>query len=133
MAKIYIVNEKGLGGFCLRPDKDTLIEPGIDNAFEETLMNAETKKRYMADGHIKYVDDKKAKAPAKAPAKESAPVEVPEALKEFLIYTEDDLKDLKRADLDEKVKDVYEAAGIEEVPEFGNMDEIKAFLTSEAE
>lgn len=133
MAKIYIVlaAAHGLGGFCLRPDKDTLIKPGEE--FEETLMDAGTKKRYMADGHIKYVDDKKAKAPEKAPEKESAPVEVPEALKEFLTFTEDDLKDLNRGELDEKVKDVYDAAGIEEAPEFANMGDIRTFLTSEAE
>ena len=140
---VYVVtrsNPQSPGGFCFRnmgPDKIT-VEPGVKNAFPEEWVNAETLKQYIKEGHMKRTGDAVEapeasdvpKVDKEAEAKFEA-AETAEMLKELCVFENADVKDLKRAELDEIIVGVYEQVGIP-APEFDNKDQIIAFLTGES-
>jgi len=135
---VYIVvpEKKGEpGGFTMRnlgPDK-VLLTPGIENAVPKEWIDAGTIATLVRDKHMKFctVDGAvEAEMPKVPEAPEIvAKVETNDLLKELCTFKEAELKDKSRAELDELLAQIYEAAEIKDVPRFDNKKQVIEFLT----
>jgi hypothetical protein len=130
------------GGFTMRnmgPDK-VVVEPGkpFPKAWiDPTTMATLVKDKHMVETSKQSEYGNKVEAPEEGDKKPEDPkddeVKFPEDVrKEQCVFDAKDLKDMKRADLDDIVAGVYESTELE-VPDFANKEEIIAFLTSGTE
>jgi len=151
--KVYVVknpeNEsKTPGGFCMHgmgPDKVT-VEPG--KKIPESWVYPATLEAYLAKGDMKYADGGVYKEVGdiedftKRAFPEAVKVEEPDAdepdddtsfteemREEHCIFSRSDLKNEKRASLDEIVAGIEQETGVAQ-PKFGNIEDITEFLTS---
>lgn len=118
------------GGFCFRdlgPEK-VLVEPGT--AFPKSWVDPVTVEKYMKDGHLVLVGDEVVKEEV---PETKVPTTKDDRFAEFCVFTEEDLKGMKRDELDNLVEDVYKQADVDEKPDFPNIPSIVAFLTGDAE
>jgi len=151
--KVYVVknpeNESKMpGGFCMHgmgPDKVT-IEPG--KKIPESWVYPATLEAHLAKGDMKYADgggykkldtdvqdDDAPEAPA--PSTDEHDADEPdddtsfteEMREEHCIFSRSDLKNEKRASLDEIVAGIEQETGVAQ-PKFGNIEDIIEFLTS---